>query len=427
MNIVLVSTFDGGGGAAIATYRLFKGLQRLGANATMLVCEKMSDEPAILPPETSSEKLWVKIAAGLDKLPRTLLKTTNSSLITPAWLGSRMAARIRALKPDVLNIHWIGNGCLRPETLGALGDIPMLWTLHDMWAFCGGEHYTADWNERYKYGYTAQNRPPIESGFDLNKWVWRRKRKAYARIQHLRIAADSDWLAACARESALLGSRTVETVHYGLDTERFRPLDKRAAREILGVPHDKTLILFGAINATADERKGFDLLADGLRKYAQQYQNTSHQTQTKQAQCIVFGSSAPKHPPDVGLPVQYLGALRDELSLSVVYSAADVMIVPSREEAFGQTALEALSCGTPVVAFRVGGLPDSIEHKKNGYLAEPFETDDLARGIAFVVEDELRHRELSEAGRAKALQGFTLEHQARRYREIFAEMLRSKV
>lgn len=420
INVVHLATTDIGGGAAIASYRLHQGLVRLGVDSRMIVAQKLTDDPRVIGPATLREKLLPRLAHHIDQLPRRFLHSPNQSLISPAWIGMNAVKRALALKPDVINIHWTANGFLRPEALTALADVPLVWTLHDMWAFTGGEHYTAG-DTRYIQGYTSANRLEGESGFDLNKWVWKRKMRVVPRLQRLRVVTDSHWLGECASQSQIFRKNRVIPINYGLDTDVFKPIPKDVARQILNIPTDKKIVLFGAINAARDTRKGIDLLAGTLQFYAN---DASLQSPfRKDIECLVFGASAPQNPLDFGFPTHYCGSLTDNIALAVLYSAADVMIVPSREEAFGQTALEAVSCGTPAVAFRVGGLPDTIRHQHNGYLADPFDVADLARGIDWVLSDEERWQKLSQNARQTALGGFTLEHQARRYMEVYEELL----
>lgn len=417
LRVVHVATTDVGGGAAIASYRLHQGLRRLGVDSQMVVSQKLTDDSTVHGAETLPQKLWSRTAHQIDQIPRRFLTTTNQSLLSPAWVPGNAVKRALSLKPDVVNLHWVQNGFVNPASLRLLENIPTVWTLHDMWAFCGAEHYVGD-DKRYIHGYTSQNRPIGESGFDLHRWTWKRKMRIIPQLKRLSIVTDSHWLGSCASESAMLRAKRIVPINYGLDTAVFKPIPKEAARYILNIPSDKKIVLFGAINATGDTRKGIDLLAAALQHY-------STQVASHHVECFIFGASEPQKPQNFGFPAHYLGSITDNVALAVLYSAADVMIIPSREEAFGQTALEAISCGTPAVAFRVGGLVDTICHKENGYLAQPFDTHDLARGIGFVLENEERYHVLSANARKTALESFTLEHQARRYMDVYSELLSS--
>ena len=134
---------------------------------------------------------------------------------------------------------------------------------------------------------------------------------------------------------------------------------------------------------------------------------------------MVVGASRPEKPPELGFKSHYLGTLTDDLTLALAYAAADVFIAPSLQDNLPNTVLEAISCGTPCVAFNIGGMPDMIEHEQNGYLAEPYQIDDLVRGIIWTLENEERYQKLSHRAREKAEQEFALEIQARRYLSLF--------
>jgi glycosyltransferase involved in cell wall biosynthesis len=202
----------------------------------------------------------------------------------------------------------------------------------------------------------------------------------------------------------------------GLDTERYKPVNRNTARELLNLPQDRQLVLFGAINATSAHRKGFHLLQPAL-------QSLCKSSWHDKIELVVFGSSQPVAHTDFGFETHYLGKLSDDISMALVYAAADVFLAPSIQDNLPNTVMEALACGTPCVAFKIGGMPEMIEHHKNGYLAQPFEVEDLAQGIAWVLENEERHHKLGDRAREKVKQEFTLEIPARRYASLFKEIL----
>jgi len=189
-------------------------------------------------------------------------------------------------------------------------------------------------------------------------------------------------------------------------------LQQRAA---LGLPPHKKLLLFGAVNATGDQRKGFQFLPMAMQRLGQDLR--------KNIELVVYGSSEPRDPPDFGLPVHYLGNIQDDTALASLYSSVDAMLVPSREDNLPNSAVEAISCGTPVVAFRVGGLADIVDHKQNGYLANTFSADDLAHGIEWVLADDSRIASLSERARSKAVAKFDLGKVAGAYRSLYESLL----
>ena len=301
------------------------------------------------------------------------LKTANPIIHSPAILPSQWVKRINDSDADVVHLHWVQGEML---SIGDIGRIrkPIVWTLHDMWAFCGAEHLA--WDDRWRDGYRRDNRPAHESGFDLNRWTWQRKRKHWRRPMH--IVTPSRWLGDCVRESALMRDWPVSVVANPIDTERWKPLEQSLARDLLGLPAHVPLLLFGSHGANHAHHKGFDLLLQAL-------EHLRDDPRALGMELVVFGQRAPQSPPNLGFPIHYTGHLHDDLSLRALYSAADAMVVPSRQEAFGQTASEAHACATPAVAFHTGGLPDIVEHQHTGYLAKAFDTEDLAHGIAWVL------------------------------------------
>ena len=415
MNILILSTNDIQGGASRASYRLHQGLQAIGVNSQILVQTKYSDDRTVIgSPATSGIG---KVIAGsrltLDPLPLRLYPKRDRSFYSLQWLPDNLASKVTQLEPDVINLHWINAGYLQIETLAKLNK-SLVWTLHDMWAFTGGCHYSGNC-DRYTASCGACPQLGSSQNWDLSRWVWQRKAKAW-RYLNLTIVSPSSWLAKCASSSSFFKDLRVEIIPYGLDTEKYRPIERQVARELLRLPQDRQLVLFGALGATSDKRKGFHLLQPALQELSQ----TGWQDKLE---LVVFGASRPENPPELGFKAHYLGTLSDDLSLSLVYSAADVFVLPAVQDNLPNTVMEAISCGTPCVAFKIGGMPDMIEHQQNGYLAQPYKIEDLAQGIAWVLENQERHQKLSHHARQKAEQEFALKIQAHRYLSLFTEIL----
>jgi glycosyltransferase involved in cell wall biosynthesis len=208
----------------------------------------------------------------------------------------------------------------------------------------------------------------------------------------------------------------IEIIPLGLETNVYKPHNREYAREVLNLPQDKQLVLFGALNGTSDRRKGFHLLHSALQKL-------SRTTAKDRIELVILGNSHPESAIDLNLKINYVGRFNDDLSLALVYSAADVTIVPSVQEAFGQIASESLACGTPVVAFKTTGLTDIIDCQHNGYLAKPFDPEDLANGIIWVLENRERYQKLRLNAREKSLREFSAEIQANRYLSLYQDIL----
>jgi glycosyltransferase involved in cell wall biosynthesis len=303
---------------------------------------------------------------------------------------------------------------LRVETLRRFGR-PIVWTLHDSWAFTGGCHVP---NDCVRYRESCGRCPVLGSTreADLSRRVWARKRRAWSDLD-LTLVAPSRWLADCARSSSLFRDARIEVIPNGLDLKRYKPVDRRFARDVLGLPQDRKLIVFGAKSGSEDRNKGLHLLASALRILKDA--GRDHGTEL-----VVFGSTASTTLARAGLKASYQGFLHDEVSLALLYAAADVFVAPSIQENLPYTVMEAMACGTPCVAFRQGGVPDLIEHERTGYLARPFEPEDLAHGIAWVLEDGDRWRALSSRAREKVEQEFELGLVARRYVDLYRDVAR---
>ncbi len=414
MKVLLLSTFDIRGGAARAAYRLHQGLRSLDIDSKMLVQDKSSDDWTVIAPQTRVQMGIAKTRATIDALPlRFYPQFDGYGGFFPQWLPDSLANRVNQIKPDILNLHWISGGFVQIETLKKFKQ-PLVLTLHDMWAFTGGCHYSQDC-DRYTIncGYCPQLYSKKDQ--DISRWVWQRKADAWKSL-NLTIVTPSNWLADIAKKSSLLGDRPIHVISYGIDTKIYQPLDTKLARDLLHLPQDKYLVLFGAMRATSDLRKGWQFLQPTLQRLKESgWQD--------KIEVVVFGASTPELPPDLGFPCHYLGQLHDDLTLAVMYAAADVTLVPSTQEAYGQTASESLACGTPVVAFGVTGLLDIVTHYQNGYLATPFDCQDLANGIDWVLTDAERHKALRHAARQKAEQEFTRSRQADRYQALFHQIL----
>lgn len=412
MEILHLSTFDTIGGAARAAYRLHEGLQLVGVDSKMLVQKKASDNQAVISPKTSIGQATGRIRAELNKLFLLPYPHANQSMFSPQWIPDGLQTKIKQINPDIINLHWVANGFLQVESLKRWNK-PIVWTLMDMWPFTGGCHYTQGC-ENYMQSCGVCPHLSSNKANDLSRQIWQRKAKTWKGL-NLTIVSPTKWLADCARSSTLFKDLRIEVIPFCLDTNIYKPIDQRIARDALNLPHDKKLVLFGAIGATQDRRKGFHLLQPAL-------QNLAKSELGPQTEVVVFGSSKPETPIDLGFPSHYLGHLDDQTSLALAYSASDVFVAPSLQEAFGQTASESMACGTPVVAFKGTGLADIVDHQHNGYLANPFEVKDLSHGIAWVLGEQAQHQAIRQHAREKAEKEFYLALQAHRYLKLFAEL-----
>ena len=409
---LLVNTYDQGGGAAIAARRLHRGLRAIGVASRLLVQSRRGDEPGVIGPTGPLGRAAAWLRPRLDSLPARLHPRRRGDAFSPAWLPDRLGRDVAALAPDLVHLHWVTHGFARIESLARLGR-PLVWTLHDAWPFTGGCHLPLDC-VRYRDACGACPALGSRAEHDLSRRVWERKRVAWRGLP-LTVVTPSRWVAERVRQSGLLGGARCEVIPNGLDLERFRPTDRGAARARFGLPPDRLALVCGGAGIARDANKGLPLLAAALRALPAE--------RRARIEVLVFGTTRGDRLPDAGLPLRDLGFIHDEVTLAALYSAADLFVAPSRFETLGYTVMEAMACGTPCVAFDVGGVSDVVEHQRTGWLAPVADAEHLAAGLAWVMEDDGRRRALGARGRAKVEAEFELLCVARRHAELYAQVL----
>ncbi|WP_036477631.1 glycosyltransferase family 4 protein [Myxosarcina sp. GI1] len=409
MKILHLSTSDIEGGAARASYRLHQALLSKKSDSQMLVRAKFSSDREVI----AEKSLLTKLGPPTTSWPLRFYPQRDRAMFSVQWFPDILSKKVKSINPDIINLHWVCNGFLQIETLAKFNK-PIVWTLHDMWAFTGGCHYAGDCDN---YQHTCGSCPHLKSNQkqDLSFWTKLRKEKAWYKL-NLTIVSPSQWLGECARNSSLFKNKPVTVIPHGLDLKKYQPIDKSIARTILHLPLDKKLVLFSAVTGTSDLRKGFPLLEAAL-------QSLSQSVWQDKIELVVVGSANINHFSNLGFKVHCLGQFYDDLSLAVAYSAVDVTVIPSTQEAFGQIASESLACGSPVVAFNTTGILDIVKHQQDGYLAVPFEIQDLARGITWILEDSQRYLQLCTRARQKAERAFPWSTQADRYLSLYDEIL----
>ncbi|MEI6828780.1 MAG: glycosyltransferase [Synechococcaceae cyanobacterium ELA445] len=377
MRVLQLSTYDGGQGAARATFRLHRALRDAGVDSSLRVALATSGDAWVQAPSSKPRQALALLRSTASWWLQKPQRSGNPVTHSVAALPSRLDRELNRAGADLLHLHWIQDEFLSIEAIGRLRG-PVVWTLHDTWPFCGSEHYpSAAADRRFEEGYLRGNRSPGGRGLDLDRWVWQRKRRAWAQLlPRLHLIAPSRWMADQARASALF-ARVPCTVLANAVPELYRPIPRAQARQLLGWPAERQVVLFGALGGGEDPRKGWDLLVPALARLA---------TERPELEAVVLGQPAPNDPPNLALPIRFLGRLQDDLSLALTYAAADVVVVPSRLDNLPQSASEALACGTSVVAFRQGGMADLVEHRVNGYLADPFDWQHLAQGLAWCLD-----------------------------------------
>ena len=300
MKIAVVNTLSTRGGAARAAYRLHRGRGQSAWTRTCWSCGRRTAHTVSAAPAAAND-LTGAFLARLDRLPLRLHPRRPTIPYSLNCFPNSTRRRLHAMQPDVVHLQWVGSGFVPVHDLARLG-VPTIWTLHDMWAFTGAIMW--DHARLERCGACPQLASSREH--DLSRWTWQRKRRHWAGAR-LTLVAPSRWLADCARESSLCRDTRVEVIPNGIDVSVYRPYDRETARRLLNLPLDRKLILFGAVSALDDPRKGFDDLQAALRRLAAA-------GWAEQAELAILGVERPADPPAFGFEVTYLGHLHDDLT-----------------------------------------------------------------------------------------------------------------
>ncbi|MDW3207330.1 MAG: glycosyltransferase family 4 protein [Alphaproteobacteria bacterium] len=419
MRVLHLGTSDTRGGAARGAYFLHQKLQEIGVDSLMLVGRQYSDSERVVQLDGALAPVTERIRGRLDQLPLRRYRKTSESFWTTGWQPRRLKSVIARLQPDIVHLQWTGGGFLPIEAIQDI-EVPVVWTMRDMWPFTGGCHYTSGCT-RYSAGCGQCPQLRSEDPDDISRSLARRKTSALQQ-SNLWLVPISGWLADCARKSRVLSDglfpeERIKVIPNGIDTTRFRPIDKRVARQEMDLPENGRFILFSALNALSDERKGFGHLITALRQLRSA-------TDPEPPELLIAGDVQPEKLPRLDVPVRFLGTIQDNDRLRTAYAAADLVVAPSLQEAFGKVHVEAMACGTPVVAYDSGGPGEIITHRETGYLATAFDESDLAAGMDWCLDPERDRGALSSAARHRAVVHYDIAVIAARYRALYENILR---
>ena len=423
MRVLIVNTSERTGGAAVAANRLMKALINNGVKAKMLVRDKESG--------VRSQESFSLTVVGLPKSPmlhwhflwerfvvfcRLHFSRQHLFEIDIANTGSDITKLREFQEADIIHLHWINQGMLSLSGIQKIlrSGKPVVWTMHDIWpatAICHltlGCHYFVNRCANCKY------LPGGGGSNDLASRIWRKKQQMQA-DENIYYVACSRWLESEAKSSALLKGQKITSIPNPIDTHIYKKGNKQEARQRLGLPQDKKLILFASQRVT-NENKGMSYLIDACQKL--------HSRDGSYC-VIILGGHAEEVVEQLPMKAYPLGYVNDEQRIVDVYNAADVFVLPSLSENLPNTIMEAMACGVPCVAFKVGGIPEEIDHLKNGYVAAYRDAEDLAKGIEWVLE-EADYESLSQQAVHKVMQCYSQQSVALKYLDVYQQAMAFK-
>ena len=414
MRVLIVNTSERTGGAAVAANRLMKALNNNGVKAKMLVRDKESDALTVVGLPKSPMLHWHFLWERFVIFCRLHFSRKHLFEVDIANTGSDITRLREFQEADVIHLHWINQGMLSLKGIQKIlrSGKPVVWTMHDIWpatAICHltlGCHYFINRCANCKY------LPGGGGSSDLSSRIWQKKQQILA-DENIYYVACSRWLEQVAKKSALLYGQKITNVPNCIDTHIYKKGNKQEARQRLGLPLDKKLILFASQRVT-NVNKGMSYLVDACRQLGDLTKDL--------CEVVILGGHAEEVLEQLPMKAHPLGYINDELRVVDVYNAADVFVLPSLSENLPNTIMEAMACGVPCVAFKVGGIPEEIDHLKNGYVAAYRDAADLAKGIAWVLQ-EADYESLSSQAVHKVTHCYSQQSVAVKYLDVYQQAM----
>ena len=412
MRVLIVNTSERTGGAAVAASRLMMALINNGVKAKMLVRDKDTDSLTVASLPKSPMNRWRFLWERWVVFCRLHFQRQHLFEVDIANTGADITKLREFQEADIIHLHWINQGML---SLSGIRQIlrsgkPVVWTMHDIWPATAICHVTLGCRHFTSQCHHCRLLPGGGSRNDLSTTIWQKKRRMIEN-ESIYFVACSHWLESEAKKSALLDGQKVTSVPNPIDTHIYKRGNKQEARQRLGLPLDKKLILFASQRVT-NENKGMGYLVEACRQLAD----------IPQLGVVILGGHAEEVVSQLPIESFPLGYVNDEQRIVDVYRAADVFVLPSLSENLPNTIMEAMACGVPCVGFRVGGIPEEIDHKKNGYVAEYASALDLAKGIRWILS-EADYERLSEQAVHKVVHSYSQRSVASQYMEVYNQAL----
>ncbi|HUH73643.1 MAG TPA: glycosyltransferase [Chitinophagales bacterium] len=412
MKILMLSTYDLNGGAAIATSRLMQALNKYGHEVKMLVANKTSNNTIVFQASTIFNNKAQKINLALEK-GLFLLHEKNNEVryqFSTAVIGFNIRQNALLKWADVIHLHWTLQGFLSIREMAYLQTLgkPVVWTLHDMWAFTGGCHYSGDCDH---FKRECGNCPYLKhpSSNDLSHKIYQKKKNYY---KNYHFVTCSQWLGEVAKTSTLLKGFGVESIANPIDTNVFKPAENKNDLKLqLKLDPNKSYVLFGA-SSLKDKRKGLHYFLEAMKLYQQKT--------TDLPTIILYGSQ--NHDVNIeGFEIIHAGFL-NESELIAYYQVSDIYVITSLEDNLPNTVMEAIACGLPVLSFDTGGIPQMVQHLESGYIAKYKSVEDICEGLDVLLNSSDLYQ-MSQNARNYCLDHFTEEIISQKYTETYNRLL----
>ena len=416
MRVLIINTSERIGGAAIAANRLMDALRNNGIQAKMLVRDKQTNQVTVIGLKKSWWKVWQFIWERIVIWRANHFKKHNLFEVDIANTGTNITTLPEFTQADVIHLHWINQSMLSLKDIRRIIDSgkPIVWTMHDMWPFTGICHYAG---ECEKYTNQCELCPVLYKGHkkDLSYQIFQKKEKTL-QGSNISFVACSQWLEKMAKRSHLLQDQFITNIPNAINTNLFKPRDKANAREKLGLPLDKKLLLFGSVKTT-DKRKGIHYLVEAC-----QILSSTQPEFCKDLGVAILGKQSELYESLFPFPIYSMGYVNSEKDLVDIYNAVDLYVTPSLQDNLPNTIMEAMACGVPCVGFNIGGIPEMIDHLHNGYVANYKSAEDFANGIMWTL-DESEYPSLSEEAYRKVSSSYSESNIARKYIQVYNKMI----
>ena len=417
MRILIVNTSERTGGAAIAAGRLTEALKSHGIKAKMLVRDKQTDRISTVALGGGWKQVrkfvWERVVIWIN----SHFRRERLFSVDIANTGNDITRLPEFKEADLIHLHWINQGMLSLKVIRKIlaSGKPVVWTMHDMWPCTGICHHARTCTAFHSECGAC---PMIYSQKrkDLSTRIFRQKQRLYA-SGGIHFVTCSHWLEGMAKQSALLANQPVSVIPNPISTTLFHPIKQTEARQKLALPTEGKLILFGSVKLT-DKRKGIDYMVEACRLLAKQ-----HPALKEQLALVAVGMHAAELQSLVPFKVHNMGYVKEEHQLVEIYNAADLYVIPSLDENLPNTIMEAMACGTPCVGFPTGGIPEMIDHLKNGYLTKEHSAEQLAEGI-YTLLTTPAYENLSHEAVAKVNACYSERSVANQYGQLYAKLLK---